>query len=59
MEGKAQQLKFLQQYRIQQVSLDVENAYSARGAEPKERIAASQEALTSGARTPKRGKDAF
>lgn len=44
MEGKAQQLKFLQQYRIQQVSLDVENAYSALK-RTKERIAASQEAL--------------
>ena len=44
MEGKAKQLKFLQQYRIQQVSLDVENAYSAVK-RTKERIAASQEAL--------------
>ena len=44
IEGKAQQLKFLQQYRIQQVSLDVENAYSALE-RTKERIAASQEAL--------------
>ena len=44
MEGKAQQLKFLQQYRIQQVSLDVENAYSAVK-RTKERITASHEAL--------------
>ena len=45
IEGKAQQLKFLQQYRIQQVSLDVENAYSALDLN-KERIGASEEALT-------------
>ena len=43
-EGKAQQLKFLQLYRIQQVSLDVDNAYSAMD-RAKERITVSNQAL--------------
>ena len=44
MEGKAQRLKFLQQYRLQQVALDVDNAQSAitRG---HERIQVSKQAL--------------
>ena len=44
MEGKAQRLKLLQQYRIQQVTLDIENAQSAI-TRAQERIHASQQAL--------------
>ena len=44
IEGKAQRLKFMQQYRIQQVSLDVDNARSAV-ARARERIQVSRQAL--------------
>lgn len=44
IEGKAQRLKFMQQYRMQQVSLDVDNARSAV-ARARERIQVSRQAL--------------
>lgn len=44
IEGKAQRLKFMQQYRIQQVSLDVDNARSAV-TRARERIQVSRQAL--------------
>lgn len=44
IEGKAQRLKLMQQYRIQQVSLDVDNARSAV-ARARERIQVSRQAL--------------
>lgn len=44
IEGKAQRLKFMQQYRIQQVSLDVDNAQSAVD-RARERIQVSRQAL--------------
>ena len=44
IEGKAQRLKFMQQYRIQQVSLDVDNARSAV-ARARERIQVTRQAL--------------
>ena len=44
IEGKARRLKFMQQYRIQQVSLDVDNARSAV-ARARERIQVSRQAL--------------
>ncbi len=44
MEGKARRLKLLQRYRMQQVTLDVDNAQSAI-ARAKERVKISQQAL--------------
>ncbi len=44
IEGKAQRLKFMQQYRMQQVSLDVDNARSAV-ARAREHIQVSRQAL--------------
>lgn len=44
VEGKAQRLKLLQRYRIQQVALDVDNAQSAIS-RAQERIQVSQQAL--------------
>jgi len=44
MEGKAQRLKLLQQYRMRQVKLDVDNAQSAM-ARARERIQVSKQAL--------------
>ena len=44
MEGKAQRLKFLQRYRLQQVTMDVANARSAI-LRARERIQVSQQAL--------------
>ena len=43
-EGKATQLKFLQQYQMQKVALDVDNAYSAMD-RAKQRISVANQAL--------------
>ena len=44
IEGKGKKLKFLQQYRIQQVALDVDNAYSAMD-RARQRVTVSNQAL--------------
>lgn len=44
IEGKAQRLKFMQHYRMQQVALDVDNARSAV-TRARERIQVSRQAL--------------
>ena len=44
MEGKAQRMKFLQQYRLQQVALDIDNAQSAI-TRTQERIQVSEQSL--------------